>query len=46
MADTGLRGITMEREQNSRGGRVVLWCVKIDSLCEGIDMKIIETSGI
>jgi hypothetical protein len=46
MVGTGLRGITMEREQNSRGGCVGFMLIKIGSLCEGLDMKIIEMSGI
>ncbi len=38
--------ITMEREQNSRGGRMAFWWFKIGSLSEGLDMKIIKVSGI
>ncbi len=35
----------MELEKNSRGARI-LWWFKIGSLCEGLELKIIEMSGI
>jgi len=46
MVGTGLRGITIESEQDSRGEGVGFMVIKIGSLCEVVDMKIIEMSGI